>query len=158
MEWFIKDRILHGVYTTKEMIPEEVNHMATRYEGAVPARTGWNMPMSIVEKYKTKESLFIPYLSLADYVIIYQRGDIQTKKHELLHALYSMNPNYRSHVNGVWESLTTKEQERIHSVLRELHYPNDPAILLDEFQAYYYTEKPSFFGIRRVSRVSASRK
>ena len=150
MEWFIKDRILHGTYVVKEDIPEEVNQLATQYEGAIPTRIGWNIPMSFIQKHASKQSFIHAYP--ADYMIVYPKGDVQTKKHELLHAMYALNPFYRSHVNGLWESLTKKEQDRIYSVLRSLHYPNDPAILLDEFQAYYYTEKPSFFGIRSLRK------
>ena len=152
MEWFIKDRILHGAYHTKEDIPDEVNQLATQYEGVIPDRTGWNIPMAFIKKHTTKQSFFDAYHTSADYIIVYPKNDIQTKKHELLHALYAMNPSYRSHVNSLWESLTKKEQGRIHSVLRLLHYPDDPSILLDEFQAYYYTEKPSFFGIRSLRK------
>jgi hypothetical protein len=152
MKWLIHRRILHGVYEKKEDIPEEVNELATRYEGAIPTRTGWNIPMAFARQHIQKDSLFRPYLEEADYIIVYPKNDIQTKKHELLHAVYAMNPSYRSQVTTLWESLTKKEQERIHAVLLHLHYPNDPAILLDEFQAYYYTEKSSFFGIRPLRK------
>ena len=108
--------------------------------------------MTFIRQHTTKSSLFYTYWDTADYVIVYPKNDIQTKKHELLHALYAMNPHYRSHVNALWDSLTKKEQDRIYSVLRQLHYPDDPTLLLDEFQAYYYTEKPSFFGIRSLRK------
>lgn len=147
MKWFIQDRVLHGVYTKGETIPREVEDLAIHYEGVVPKRTGWNMPMSVIQQHATKDSHLRSYLSKADYVIIYCKSDIQAKKHELLHAKYAMDPVYRTHVAQVWTALTEQEQERVRHVLCGLKYPDDPALQLDEFQAYYYTEKPSFFGV-----------
>lgn len=147
MKWFIQDRILHGVYEKREDVPKEVDSLATQYEGNVPKRTGWNMPMSFIQQYANKQSFLHIYRTEADYMIVYPKGDIQTKKHELLHARYAMCPLYREQVNQLWKSLTNKEQEKVRTVLCHLHYPDHPAIQLDEFQAYYYTEKSSFFGI-----------
>ena len=31
-------------------------------------------------------------------------------------------------------------------MLLKMKYKNEREILIDEFQAYYYTEKPNFFG------------
>ena len=147
MKWFIQDRILHGVYEKGEGIPSEVEELATQYEGIVPKRTGWNMPMSVIQQHATKGSPLRSYLGKADYVIVYRKNDIQAKKHELLHARYALVPAYRTHIVQVWNNLTEQEQERVRHVLCGLDYPEDPHIQLDEFQAYYYTEKPSFFGI-----------
>lgn len=147
MKWFIQDRVLHGVYEKGEAISSEIEELATRYEGAVSKRTGWNMPMSVIQQYATKHSVLRSYLGAADYVIVYRKNDIQAKKHELLHAQYAMDAAYRNHVKQVWNTLTEQEQERVRNVLCHLKYPDDPAIQLDEFQAYYYTEKPSFFGV-----------
>jgi hypothetical protein len=147
MKWFIQDRILHGAYEKREEVPTEVDFLATQYEGAIPKRTGWNIPMVFIEQYATKHSFLRTYITIADYMIVYPRNDIQTKKHELLHAWYGIRPDYREQVSRLWESLTDKERDRVRMVLRNLCYPDNPAIQLDEFQAYYYTEKPSFFGI-----------
>jgi tartrate dehydratase beta subunit/fumarate hydratase class I family protein len=147
MKWFIQDRILHGVYEKGETVPNEVEDLAIHYEGVIPKRTGWNMPMSVIQRHATKDSPLRSYLTKADYVIVYCKNDIQTKKHELLHAKYAMDPTYRTHVAQIWATLTNHEQERIRYVLQQLKYPDDPVIQLDEFQAYYYTEKPSFFGV-----------
>jgi tartrate dehydratase beta subunit/fumarate hydratase class I family protein len=147
MKWFVQERILHGVYEKGEAIPNEVEDLSIHYEGVIPKRTGWNMPMSVIQKYATKDSPLRSYLDKADYMVVYCKNDIQTKKHELLHAQYAMFPAYRAQVVQVWAGLTKQEQERVHRVLHHLNYPDDPAIQLDEFQAYYYTEKPSFFGI-----------
>ncbi len=147
MKWFIQERVLHGVYEKGELIPSEVEALATQYEGAISKRTGWNMPMSVIQQYAAKGSSLRSYLGAADYVIVYRKNDIQTKKHELLHARYAMDPAHRAHVAQVWNALTKQEQEKVHDVLRRLDYPEDPVIQLDEFQAYYYTEKPSFFGV-----------
>jgi hypothetical protein len=58
-----------------------------------------------------------------------------------------MNPSYRHQVQTLWDSLPHRDQERVRHTLLGLGYPDRPDLLLDEFQAYYYTEKRSFFGI-----------
>jgi hypothetical protein len=59
-----------------------------------------------------------------------------------------MSTTYKQEVQSLWSSLSTSQQKKVISVLRALQYPDDPEILLDEFQAYYYTESPRFFGIQ----------
>lgn len=150
MEWFIQHRVLHGTYRARESIPEEIHSMAAAYEGFIPNCTGWNMPITFVAMYASPTSLLRPYLSKVDYMIIYPKTDLQTKKHELLHARYAMESTYRQHVQTLWNALPPRNQERIRQILLKMGYPDRQDLLLDEFQAYYYTEKPSFFGIGRL--------
>ena len=105
------------------------------------------MPATFAKKHTSPTSPLRTYLHQVDYLIIYRKGDLQTKKHELLHALYGMNPSYRHQVQTLWDSLPHRDQERVRHTLLGLGYPDRPDLLLDEFQAYYYTEKRSFFGI-----------
>jgi hypothetical protein len=145
MKWVIEDRILHGMYEKKEGIPDEVLAIANEYEGKIPNRIGFNFPMSFVRSINKNHSI-LRYESDAEYVIVYRNGDLQTKRHELQHAKYGMKEEYRKEVKQLWDSLTTKERDRITAMLVTMRYPNREEILLDEFQAYYFTEKPNFFG------------
>lgn len=147
MEWFIQHRVLHGAYRSKEEVPEEIHRIAVIYEGFLPNCTGWNMPADFAKKHASPTSPLRTYLQQVDYLIVYPKTDLQTKKHELLHALYAMNPSYRQQVRDRWNSLPHQDQERVRHTLLRLGYPDRPDLLLDEFQAYYYTEKRSFFGI-----------
>lgn len=155
MKWLIVNRVLHGVYEKKEMIPDEVLLIADLYEGKMEERIGWNFPMSLVKKFKKHPLL--SYSENADYVILYRKGDIETKRHELQHARYAMDENFRREVSEIWRSFTEKERRICKEMLLRMKYPDREEILLDEFQAYYYTEKPNFFGISRSNEKTHKR-
>lgn len=149
MEWKIVDRVLHGCYESKDDIPKEIFDLADQYEGVIPGRMGWNIPFSFLNQQSDiySKKIIKMYGKNAEYLVVYPKQDRQTKEHELLHAKYAMNKTYRDEVKMLWNSLTKREKIRVHRLLCHLHYPDDPNIQLDEFQAYYYTEKPNFFGI-----------
>ena len=143
MLYQILQKVLHIVYTDKDKTSSDfqnINKIADRYEGTISNRTGFNFPMNIVEK----SNLLRKYE--ADYIIVYKKGDVLTKKHELRHAMYFLDKEYRLSVKTLWNSLSSSSQSSILAMLLKMKYPNDFTILLDEFQAYYYTEKKGFFG------------
>lgn len=154
MEWTVKEGVLHGIYNTQKDLPKEVLSLATVYEGEIPGRVGWNIPFSFLRCQEDvySKSLINTYGKIAEYLVVYSKNDIQTKKHELLHAKYAMDQNYRKKIHTLWESLIPDDKTRIRNVLCQLHYPDDPEIQLDEFQAYYYTERSSFFGLRSICK------
>lgn len=135
--------VLHIVYTDKDKTSTDFQNLintANRYEGNISSRIGFNFPMNIVEKSNSLRKYE------ADYIIVYKKGDILTKKHELRHAMYFLDKDYRLSVQTLWDSLSSSSQSSILAMLLKMKYPNDMTILLDEFQAYYYTEKKGFFG------------
>jgi hypothetical protein len=143
MLYQILDRILHVVYTDKDKTSSDfqnINKIADRYEGTISNRIGFNFPMNIVEKSNSLRKYE------ADYIIVYKKGDVLTKKHELRHAMYFLDTEYRLSVKKLWDSLSSSSQSSVTAILLKMKYPNDITILLDEFQAYYYTEKKGFFG------------
>lgn len=143
MELLVKENILHIIYNKKENISKEIIEIANAYEGEMKQRIGFNFPILFIKKHFPKSTL-LSYK--ADYIIVYQKKDIQTKKHELQHALYALNESFRSHVLSLWNSFPESYKQQIISLLLKMNYPNNNEILLDEFQAYYFTEKPNFFG------------
>lgn len=143
MEFLIKDLILHITYNKKENISKEIIEIANAYEGEIKERIGFNFPISFVKKTFPK-SILLSYK--AEYVIVYQKKDIHTKKHELQHALYALNPSLQLQVKELWESFSKSYKDKVVLLLLKMNYPNDERILLDEFQAYYFTEKENFFG------------
>jgi hypothetical protein len=143
MEFLVRDNILHIIYNKKENISKEIIEIANAYEGEMKQRIGFNFPISFIKKHFPKSTL-LSYK--ADYIIVYQKKDIQTKKHELQHALYALNESFRSQVQSIWNSFPESYKQQIISLLLKMNYPNNNEILLDEFQAYYFTEKPNFFG------------
>jgi hypothetical protein len=136
-------RVLHIIYTDKDKTSSDFQNLiqiADCYEGKISSRIGFNFPMNIVEKSNSLRKF------TADYIIIYKKGDILTKKHELRHAMYFLDKEYRLSIQTLWDSLSSSSQSSIIAMLLKMKYPNNMTILLDEFQAYYYTEKKGFFG------------
>ena len=143
MTFYVKDRILHFIYRYLTDIPDFIIAISDAYEGHIKGRIGFNFPMSVVKRVNPKSKL-LSYE--ADYFIGYQKHDILTKRHELQHAKYYMNPQFQREVKELWASFSPSFQQRAFQQLIKMNYPNNPDLLLDEFQAYYFTEKPNFFG------------
>ena len=143
MTFLVKDRVLHFIYQYVTDIPDHIIAICDAYEGHIKGRIGFNFPMSVVKRIDPSSTL-LSYE--ADYFIGYQQRDIMTKRHELQHARYHMDPEFRREVKTLWESFSSPFQKRAVHLLLKMNYPNNPDLLLDEFQAYYFTEKPNFFG------------
>jgi hypothetical protein len=95
---------------------------------------------------ETLEILFIVKKHDIKYIIAYVAGDIQTKKHELQHAKFYIDEKYRQSIYDKWTDMDKKTQNYIVSFLKKLGYSDE--VIIDEFQAYYMTEKDNFFGIK----------
>ena len=145
MTFHVRERVLHFIYQHLSDVPDFILTICDAYEGSVKGRVGFNFPMIIVQRIDPK-SILLSYQ--ADYFIGYQQRDIMTKRHELQHAKYYMDSAFRCEVQTLWDSFSPTFQKRVYQQLLRMNYPNRPAILLDEFQAYYFTEKANFFGKR----------
>lgn len=135
--------ILHLIYDDHRDLPAEFLNACNAYEGYIKGRVGWNVPATMIQTHSPKSPL-LKYN--AQYVIAYKKGDIQTKRHEMQHARFYLDKDYQQEVHQLWNSFSTAFQQSVTTHLQQMKYPNDPHILLDEFQAYYFTEKPHFFG------------
>ena len=139
----VKDRILHVVYDKTCKLPEDIENIASFYEGSVKGRVGFNFPMKVAIESR-KSSCVIGYKDKADYVIVYKKGDVITKLHELQHAKFFMDASFRQEVELLWSRFSERFKERAVKMLKKMNYPDH--VLLDEFQAYYFTESSNFFG------------
>ena len=140
----VEDQIVHCIYDSVEEI-NDLNKVADEYEGKISGRYGMNFPLNIIKKSDSniiKEIL--KYKKSAEYIIVYKKGDIQTKKHELQHAKYYLDAKFREEVKLLWDSLKDKYKSNVLFMLKKMGYPDH--VVLDEFQAYYFTEKENFFG------------
>jgi len=146
LEFNVKDKVLHIIYQVKEEITREIIEIANHYEGEIKNRIGFNFPATFVKKVKPKSHLLSYNV---DYFIVYKKGDIKTKKHESQHALYALDKIFRENVLLLWNTFSEDYRANVIQTLLNMNYPNNFEILLDEFQAYYYTEKPNFFGKNR---------
>ncbi len=113
--------------------------ISNAHEGPLANREGHNFPSAAIPakhplaKYKTH----------CAYVIgVYNTRSLA---HELLHAKYFLNATYRQEIAAEWWGLSEKTRAHIVQFLKRLGYSDE--VLLDEYQAYRYTEATNFFGI-----------
>ena len=140
----IKDGVLHIIYKNAKDIPKNILQLANAYEGDKMSRIGFNIPISFIKKHDKNNEVLLKHKNI-EYIIVYKKGDVITKMHELQHAKYHMDSKFKESVKKLWESLTEKYKTNVLKMLKKMGYPDDDNILLDEFQAYYYTEKSNFF-------------
>jgi hypothetical protein len=141
--------ILHVIYDN--IIPKYLIDIANIYEGEMKDRIGLNFPVSFLYKkeYKDLKEIkeAIKNAKDTEYVIVYKNGDKNTKMHELMHAKYYMDENYKKNVDEMWENLSEKSKTKVIGMLKKMGYDiTNMNIVIDEFQAYYKTEKSNFFG------------
>lgn len=138
----IKDDILILHFNgNKQMMNEILDPISNNYEGIIKNREGHNFPSIFIPN---NNNFISKYRSLCKYVIgIYNNKSIQ---HELLHAKYYMDNDYRSKINKEWIELNEKTKEYLTRFLKKLGYSDN--VIIDEYQAYRYTESPNFFGIK----------
>lgn len=135
--------VLHIIYTKE--IPAYLLKISDIYEGKMDNRIGLNFPFDIAIKYSENE--FKKYKDKVKYVIVYKKGDKETKEHELMHAKYYNDSSYKKRIDDMWEKMNDKSKKRVVEMLRRMGYKVDNiSIVIDEFQAYYHTEKSNFFG------------
>lgn len=110
------------------------------YEGPLSNREGHNFPSTVIPlnhplyKYKTQ---------CAYVIAVYNTRSLA---HELLHAKYFIDANYKQQIQTEWSNLPQKTRDHIITFLRRLGYSDE--VIMDEYQAYRYTEAPNFFGIK----------
>jgi hypothetical protein len=149
MSFKIEENILHIEYDSAKKIPDYIYEIADEYEGKIKNRLGFNFPMKFAldfSKKKNKKAFDLLGKIDAKYVIVYKKGDVLTKKHEMCHAKYALDLSYQEKVKQLWNSLSTSYKDNVIKMLKKMNYPENTEILIDEFQAYYYTEKKGFFG------------
>lgn len=125
------------------------------YEGPIVNRQGHNFPRETLMSYMKQtaaqpcqSSLFkhMEQNKQFRYLIAFLKGDVKTKLHELRHAMYHVDAQYREYVASLWDSMTSKEQHNVVAFLTKLGY--DAKVHLDEFQAYLFTEPLNFWGMQ----------
>ncbi len=136
----IKDEVLTLHFeSNRNKMNDLLDPISNVYEGFLPNREGHNFPSSFIPK----NHLLACYKEKCKYVIgIYNSKSI---KHELLHAKYYIDVEYRSRIHKEWEELSEKTRSHIQSFLRRLGYSD--RVMIDEYQAYRYSEAANFFGI-----------
>lgn len=139
----IKNEILilhfHG---KKEEMNKMLDNISNSYEGVMYNREGHNFPIEFVPKnhflYNYKRE------NKCKYVIgVYNINSLQ---HELMHAKFYLDPIYKQQIIDEWNNLEEKKRNYLIAFIKKMGYSDD--VIVDEYQAYKYTEPPNFFGIR----------
>jgi hypothetical protein len=117
-----------------------LDSISNTYEGPLKNREGHNFPALYIPKSHILEK----YRNKCKYVIgIYNSKSIQ---HELLHAKYYIDNAYAQKINQEWFSLAEGTRNYLTQFLKRLGYSDK--VIIDEYQAYRYTEASNFFGIK----------
>jgi hypothetical protein len=152
----ITDNILMLQFINLETMTQYIEPVSLFVEGKTNIiRVGHNFSVNDFQRYikfnrnvskETNELMkHIKISPNVKYIISFIKGDVHTKNHELQHAKYYCDEKYRQYVNGLWDNMDAKKRAYIVQFLEKLGYSNE--VIVDEFQAYYMTEKRNFFGI-----------
>jgi hypothetical protein len=135
------NRILVIRFSSKDKMNLILDKVSNRYEGELKNREGHNFPYDSVIKtdeiYKYVKDNNIKYI-----IAVYNAKSI---KHEELHAKYYLDDEYKKKIQKEWDEMDFKKREYIIQFLKRLGYSEK--VIIDEYQAYRYTEKSNFFGI-----------
>ena len=116
---------------------------------------GFNVPSDIIYKFLrayptysfTNEEMALinalhPWLKANHqfYLIGAMQGDQETIKHEMAHAFWALDPQYRSNQQVNLDNMNDSIKKQMKTKLVAMGYRDDDSILLDEIQAYLGTE------------------
>jgi len=137
----IKDKILIVRFKTKDHMNQILDSLSNAYEGPLINRQGHNFPSEFIPN---NSHLLSPHKTSCAYVIgMYNSSGMA---HELLHAKYFIDSIYRESINKEWAELSDVHRAHITQFLKAMGYSDK--VLIDEYQAYRYTEPANFFGIK----------
>lgn len=129
-------------FNNKLLMNSILSEISERYEGLLKNAEGHNFPASYIRK-SDKIYDFVKKNKIEYIIGVYNFKSIQ---HEKLHAKYYLDENYKTRINKEWEELDEIIRNKIIIFLKKLGYCDK--VLIDEYQAYRYTEKNNFFGIK----------
>ena len=137
----IDNQILILRFKSKTDMNQLLDPLSNEYEGELNNREGHNFPSKFIPD---KSHLLSPHKKSCAYVIgMYNASGVT---HELLHAKYYVDSNYRDSINKEWTELSGKHRAHITQFLKALGYADK--VIIDEYQAYRYSEPANFFGIK----------
>jgi len=142
MNYQIDKQLLIIRFKNKAVMNKALSAISERYEGLSGNLEGHNFPASYVQK---RDSIYdMVQKHKIEYVIgIYH---VNSLEHEKLHAKYYLDATYKKKIDEEWAQLDDVKKGKIIQFLTKLGYCEK--VLVDEYQAYRYTEKPNFFGFK----------
>lgn len=138
----IENEVLILRFKSKHYMNEILDSISNKYEGILINREGHNFPSTFIPDDST---LLKQYKKSCKYVIgVYNPIGIA---HEMLHAKYYIDSEYREKINNEWNNELTNEQRNyITRFIKSMGYSDK--VIIDEYQAYRYSEPENFFGIK----------
>lgn len=129
-------------FKNKAIMNKALSAISERYEGLSDALEGHNFPASYVQP---SDSI---YDMVQKHKIIYVIGiyHVNSLEHEKLHAKYYLDATYKKKIDEEWAQLDDVKKGKIIQFLTKLGYCEK--VLIDEYQAYRYSEKANFFGFK----------
>ncbi len=116
--------------------------ISNEYEGILHNRIGHNFPSKFIPQ---NHKILSQYKSKCEYVI--GVAHMSNIKHELLHAKFYSDSEYREKIENEWANiLTDKQRILITQFLKKNGYSDK--VIIDEYQAYRYSEPNNFFGFK----------
>lgn len=110
------------------------------YEETYYNRIGHNFP----SEYIPDKHILSHYKNKCKYVI--GISNCKDLAHELAHAKFYLDNDYKNKIINEWNNLDLYKQNYLHNFLKKLGYSDK--VIIDEYQAYRYTESNNFFGIK----------
>jgi len=135
------NRLLIIRFKNKAIMNTALSKISERYEGLYGHVEGHNFPASYIEKSDVIND-FVKKNKIEYVIGIYNPNSFQ---HEKLHAKYYLDQKYKKKIDDEWNMLEPEKRDKIVAFLKRLGYCDK--VLIDEYQAYRYTEKDNFFGL-----------
>lgn len=137
-------RLLIIRFNKKSLMINSLSKISKRYEELPENVEGYNFPAKYV--IKSDQIYNVITKNKIEYVIgIYNVNSI---KHEKLHAKYYLDQEYKNKINKEWDDLDETIKNKITVFLKKLGYCDK--VIIDEYQAYKYSEKKNFFGLKTL--------
>ena len=135
-------RLLIVRFNNKITMNNALSKISKRYEQIETIAEGYNFPASFVEKSDVIYD-FVKKNKIEYVIGIYSGKSFQ---HEKLHAKYFLDKEYKKKIDKEWEEFDETKRNKIITFLKKLGYCDK--VIIDEYQAYRYTEKDNFFGVK----------
>lgn len=141
-------------FRSRDAMNALLDPLSNAIEGAIANRLGHNFALVDSDRQHAAFRKACGFPKQVRYVIATLDGDAHSIRHEMCHARYYMEEQYREVVRQVWEGqLTAAQRDAITAFLNRLKY--DAVAHVDEFQAYLVTEKANFFGMDLADQQDA---
>lgn len=94
----------------------------------------------LTQREKNLHWLIKKHMGYKDYYLIGNiKHNTEDYDHELCHALYYTNPEYRAKANELVKNMPISDTAMLSQMLIEMEYPDNDEIMIDELNAYLST-------------------